>query len=773
MYAVGVFGGAEAGGGGVYLISGNANGSLGSYRPNGDYLATAGARVANEPYGHYQGRWFVFPPFGVWTLQMPSSPASYNGRTYITGGFSYNVVLDEHHRMWKQGIRPPEEQPDITGATGTGTFAYFSWYDELTGERSSLSKGTEISAAVPRTWQNLPQRPPDDVYIGDDSTEVIGNTASGKGQIVSIGGRMGTMRPGDRLRLGATEQYSEVWFPGNSPDPITYDPRQAWAVEGYYQNLNPDQSVVVLPVTRATHLELWISLAGDYARLAMRVPIGTTSVVESKTLADLGEAFITPFQRLPRCTMNAVYHDRQILAGDPENPDTVYLSELFYPERFTGASFRTRDGRPITGLLATRDYCLVFTRNSTYMLQGYTDNDYSMTVVDQSIGSVGHKCNITIHGNPYIWTEKGPMMFNGSWHPLSPENRWLPVSDSIVAPASPQYSAGQMMEATEDPYFNTYIMSNAHVASRELGHPFADQNGLLVMDQYQSVEVSAHTPTEEDYNRFFAVLDYTMVQPEAGGGQAPARLSFDSAYHSDLGAGPYDTAAYSAGDYHTHTMKYLRNRWGQGALFYIGAKKTRDSLIGGTLTFGQDQLRNHIWHPGIEDELNGQLPVIDYSFYFVALDNLGWLVPLPSEFDLEAKSKVVTPFDFLLEPGGYSMEQKSIKKFWYHMRMWNGTVDLRVAPGPGFWGGRLDGVVDSAQTLYAPTVARVTFTDGVWKAVERELSGDIVMPVLPDFLAGRGLWVQIEGKGLQFQGFGGYYIHGTDSYVNSPIPIES
>jgi hypothetical protein len=728
MYAVGVtdfsaF--SRQGGAGVYLF-GQESGGWG--------LDGQGAQDKFEGLGQNRGRWFCPIPFGITPSGEYPSVVTYNGRTYLCGGYSYNLILDEHHRIWKQGIRPPEETPNITGGgAGSTVLAYFTWFDELTNERSPLSKAATLGATTPRTWNNLPTRPPDDVATNDDLIQVA--TPGGAGVYPAVvrhpyNGRIIRTRPGDRFVAGVGPFAMMVNGFGTvtnvAPAPAPSQPcyiAEPWAV---LTGAPPAVSAcTILPVTRATHLELWLSVAGDLPRLAMRVPIGTTTVVESKGIGDLGEAFITQFQRFPRCTMNTIYHDRQIMAGDSENPDTVYLSSLFQPERFEGLSFRTRDSKAITGILSTRDFCMVFTRSSAFLLQGYTDTDYTFVPVDQSLGAVGHHCNVVIHGNPYVWTEKGPFMYNGGWHPLSPENRWVPPSRAAS------------MIATEDPYFNTYIVSQAYRAAYAQQEPFATwRDSGAWTDEWDPALVQPDSLDE--IHKYFAVLDYTLVQAETGGAMVPARLSWDSTdWWTTVNESPPDTAHFNNEVF----MKYLRGRYGKGNLYRIWSRKQVDPLI----------------PPGVS-EWAAALPSFTVG---------GMLLP-QSEQQLnlvpEEDSQIITAFDYMGDGGGYLMEQKQIKRVWYYMRMESGKVQLFVAPGPGYWGSR------KYPALAGPIEFDTTFAAGEYRGGVVEADhADVIMPVLPDFLSGRGMWLRLRGKKFFFVGYGVETIWGSE-VIHDPIP---
>jgi hypothetical protein len=747
MYAVGVLNlGAQmspqgwgSARGGIYLYPGQATGGWG-----GD---DGGSVTPYEFYGQQKGRWYCTLPYGVVPVQEPASIKRYGERLYITGGYSYNLVIDEHHRIWKQGIRPPEEVPDVaytpSGGSNITTICYFSWYDEYTGERSPLSKGLELSDCpfgTSKTWQNLPKRPPDDVYIGDDQVDPY-NTAEGSGvgthRTVTGGSRIQFLRPGDKMHLlgAANQRYSQCWY----YNPVLFDVHNGW-------NALPTSGIAVSTVSRATHLEIWLSVAGDFPRLRTRLAIGSDSYVEASEVEDLGEAFIDSFQRFPRCTMNEIYHDRQIAAGDPENPDTIFLSELFYPERFSGQTFQTRNGEPITGLLSTKDYCLVFTRNNTYMLQGYTDNDYTLTVIDQSLGSVGHNCNIVIFGNPYVWTEQGPFLFNGQWHPLSPENRWTPVSPSVEG--SPAYSAGliqpgKSMVATLDPYFNTYIVSSAYIAAREQEQPWKYRNMVTPDEEGLASEGQTEGGFSQDsfpwsdidvVGKYYAVLDYARVQPEAGGRYSSSRLLWDTKMNSTPTAPEW--------------MQYLRNRWGQGALYIIG---TTGPLVSFSII---------------------ALKVTDYAVENWTQESFDFI----DTFKKETDSRIALAFDMIGEEGGYEMEQKSFKRLWFHMRRNINNANalsmiVHSLPDSGFYNDRLSGIwlrsgTPGDDALFHKEEGKWLPFSGAGNFPIGQAEGDVIKPPLPENLAGRGLWIEITGRYFHWHGFGGEYIVGREGRLN-------
>lgn len=684
MYVIGVMaegiGSIGAISGGAYLFNDQVNG-------NWKNSSASSYDVA--------GRYFTPLPYGISSVVRPTSVASYGGRLYISGGHTYNLVLDEHHRLWKQGIRGPEVPPTITGASGTGAIAYISWYDELTDERGPLSQGAVISTATPRTW-TLPNRPPDDVFVSDGTVD-IGTPMSPTDNAA----RTFYLRPGDRVAfqdLAASASYNLVDETG---------PNGVFTVDGTGITTGVTSTILVLPYCRATHCELWLSVAGGLPQLVMKVPIGTTSVVESTAPGDLGESFSGAFERFPRCSMNAIWNDRQVMSGDPDNPDTVYMSELFLPERWSGLSFRTRSGDPVTGILPLRDYCLIFSRDKTYMLQGYTENDFTFTMIEQSLGSIGHRCNKVVHGSAYVWTEKGPYMYNGSWHPLSPENLFTVPSatDAIWGRA----------EVNPDDNTYTVICPGLRIYDRYMDHSSWLNDTIVFLPSYGEI----------------LTFDYTTVQPETGGTYSPARLSVDSQQIVDTG----ETSEFSPNMY----WNYLSNKWGIGKLY--------------TLSFSVDY----------QDTENTSFEV------YYHLPVVGTLSPRePTHASLDPPSfEVLLGHYYFEDPDGGIMEGKTFKRLWVDARSYNVAEPGIIYAFPGdddaleIWRGLLfpSGI---------PTGVSFSLTLPVHLGAdtsETVRSGyGVVHNLKFDPLTGRGISLRFVaanlGLGGSFRGFGGAFIEG-------------
>lgn len=475
--------------------------------------------VTDNPYRYIKQ---MFLPYGVSAMDVRPSVAQYADRLYVVGGHTTNLMVDEHERVLVQGIMGPVHPPTISGAPGTGTLAFLSFYDELTDEYSPLSGYTEIGSAVPRTWTDLPTHTPDDYmypagYIDVDSATTI-FSCDFEGSL-NITQKLPWMRPGDKIYNGADAVA------------ILRYPSEDYTFSGWVYETGLVERPEGKPVQRPSHVVLWLSIAGGLPRLATMVRLGATSLTESVVYTALGIAHPGDFQRFPRCTMNTIYHDRQVLAGDPLALDTVYLSAIGYPERYEGFRFRTRNGEAVVALVGTRDYCLIMTASSTYVLQGYTEDDMSMNLVDNGIGAVGHHCNSVVNGYPYVTSRNGIYMYNGSWHPVmqdSAETFSEHLSGLIVDPSLD--AAGDINSSYNMASFyrGGWMVNNLLDNTIQLFLGKGVAPGVTGLEARWFHPRFNTLPIADQGGNYSWVLDYGPVVPQAGGSYGQGNLTADA-----------------------------------------------------------------------------------------------------------------------------------------------------------------------------------------------------------------------------------------------------
>lgn len=535
---------------------------------------------------------------GLTTCARRYSGYAYNSRYYMVGGHSDNLVVDEHYRVLRQGMVPPTITPSVSvGAGATDQLCYLSYWDELTQERSPLSGAKSVTGNTTRAWTNLPTTVPGEMI------RYLKTVTCLSGVITTPAFADGVVRPGDRVSLSnAPTRIARVRSvnPGVS---VTLDDTNA-ALNG------AGQTVIIYPKSRPTHLELWVAVAGTLPRLATRVRMGTTSITEATPTLSLGEAFIDNFERFPVCSMNAFYQDRQLMAGDERNRDTLYLSELFFPERWAGLSFKTRNGDPITAIVGQRDYALVFTLESCYMLKGYTETDLVFRLIDLEVGSMGHLATKVIQGIPITANRRGWYAFTGSFQHIMPGRRteWQRLYDFYTT----GFSQGFTVHNPNDFTFQF------------------NPNGRLMLEQLSLVGSDPRPVVEHwigDYGPRDSFGRPSVLSPRWCNDQ------FSSFNH----AGGYADCSAAA---------YLR---------------PTDREIGMMV------------YAVIEDGVNNEYVIFRESFYSDNVDSAGGValgLTMPEEDDFApfpGKFVFRTKFYNFGQPGGDKQDGKTLKKFWWYV----------------------------------------------------------------------------------------------------------
>jgi len=349
---------------------------------------------------------------------------TYQGRVYLTGQLTDNVVFDEHFRLYRMGLQPPDVKVTLASGGGVGPagthIGYISFWDDLAKEASPLSVASAAfsNAGVNQiTWTGIPTTSLDD---------------------------------------------------------------------------------------RVTHVDFWRSVDGGAIRFVTRRDLGVTTVTEAIATLALGEVAPDSFERFPKNRVCAIYHDRLFLAGDEAAPDTLYASELFFPERWGALSFKTRNGEPIVALVNVRDQLLVLCPDSSYVLTGYVEEDFSFTLSEPGLGALSQRHIATAYDNAIIPNGKSIYMYNGAWHDIMQygHEEWRAnyrLSCDVWANGFGIY----------DPVRNVYKWGIYLTAD------------LLADDLYDAVQAISAARTH------YWVCDITKLLPEVGGSFQQPDWTFD------------------------------------------------------------------------------------------------------------------------------------------------------------------------------------------------------------------------------------------------------
>lgn len=264
-------------------------------------------------------------------------------------------------------------------------------------------------------------------------------------------------------------------------------------------------SFPVPPSARVTHISGWRSVDGGLPRLVWTRQIGVVSVQESTALGDLGEAAVDEFELFPRCRFNVIWHERQVMAGDDEHPDTIYLSLIGDFEKFGFLTLKTKSGQAITGLLEVGGTLIVECRRAMEVVTGWTEDDLSIDIVQHGFGGVGHHAATKFHNYAMVWSNLGPYLTDGSG--------WWPMYKEIKTKWAEEYelrrTAYDLSFAAHDPVTGTVML---HVG------PHSD---VVISALPGGLEI-VHPDT-------FWLADYSSVIPDVGGGYAQPFWGYDLA----------------------------------------------------------------------------------------------------------------------------------------------------------------------------------------------------------------------------------------------------
>lgn len=176
-----------------------------------------------------------------------------------------------------------------------------------------------------------------------------------------------------------------------------------------------------LPTTpdnpRVTHLRLYVSIAGAVGRFITEFAIGISTTTEAISDASVLEE-VSVRRGVPPYTYYAeAYHDRVYYAGDPTHPERIWFSELNEPESVYVLNYiNTHGGEAVTGLKSVRGELLIFTRNATYMLTGFDNDDLTLVKISPVIGCIASHSIINVNEVLFFASEQGKYSYDGEFH---------------------------------------------------------------------------------------------------------------------------------------------------------------------------------------------------------------------------------------------------------------------------------------------------------------------------------------------------------------------
>lgn len=220
------------------------------------------------------------------------------------------------------------------------------------------------------------------------------------------------------------------------------------------QTLTVTNSNMVPTNPRVTHIGVWLEVDGNLPRLAALREIGVgANITLPGSVDELGEAWTEDFQIFPRCKYNAIWHDRQIMAGDDQNPSTIYISLIGLPERKALFELKTKTGQPVTGLFVVNDQLIVTTQFASERISGYTEDDLAIEIAYPEAGCISNGGVEVIHGYAWVPTHLGWYETDGaSWYHMA-----LDIDSVYVREFAANQQRYERMWSVHDPVTRVYV----------------------------------------------------------------------------------------------------------------------------------------------------------------------------------------------------------------------------------------------------------------------------------------------------------------------------
>lgn len=100
------------------------------------------------------------------------------------------------------------------------------------------------------------------------------------------------------------------------------------------------------------------------------------------------------------CSLGSVFKDQVYVAGEPNNPSTIYVSTLTDPKTYNGTnSLAISTADPIVGLKPFRDVMIVFCENSLWSLASVNSGNPVLTAITTDIGCITGKSVQEVNGD--------------------------------------------------------------------------------------------------------------------------------------------------------------------------------------------------------------------------------------------------------------------------------------------------------------------------------------------------------------------------------------
>jgi len=222
---------------------------------------------------------------------------------------------------------------------------------------------------------------------------------------------------------------------------------------------------------------------------------------------EIGDKLPLP-REVPQGKYMTEYHTRAVMAGDPDYPFRLHMSDVGDPYTWNPygrataavqAEIGTKDGEEITGLLTIGESGLLIGKEeSLYNLRGWTRDNFSVDLLDSSVGVASHRSMQFVRPHAYFVHRKGIYRFQTD---SVPERISLSIQDRF----NDEVDKSKLEEATSALYGHRYILSCPRKGGGQIIFVYhTDQEKWSIWDE---PEMTQTTPIRISDDEFYFAKD--------------------------------------------------------------------------------------------------------------------------------------------------------------------------------------------------------------------------------------------------------------------------
>ena len=193
----------------------------------------------------------------------------------------------------------------------------------------------------------------------------------------------------------------------------------------------------------------------------------------------------------PKGRFLSAYNNIAVLAGDLENPTTVYWADVGFPERWAPALLSLRvqspNGDKITGLSQSNEVMAIFEKRAMHVISGdIPNNNIRVDTITKDVGCVSHDTIQEVRGSLYFLSDRGVWKTTSGQLPFEVSARVEPVFDIDPLLTESEKYVFKRAIGINDRGKEQYLLFLPAESSNLIGLTANDSSILLVEDYYRS-----------------------------------------------------------------------------------------------------------------------------------------------------------------------------------------------------------------------------------------------------------------------------------------------